>query len=70
MALTKWVIFYIIIIIIIKVKVMRSGNAVNITINKVKQRSEYPGTAQGVLLLRMGTIPNMISTNVSFRVTI
>jgi hypothetical protein len=49
---------------------MRSWNAVNRTVNKVKQRSEYPGTTQGVLLLRMDTIPDTISTNVSFRVTI
>ena len=49
---------------------MRSLNVVNRTVGKVKQGSEYPGTTQGVLLLRMGTIPNTISTNVPFRVTI
>lgn len=49
---------------------MRSWNVVNRTVSKVKQRSEYPGTTQGVLLLRMGTIPYTITTNVSFRVTV
>ena len=47
-----------------------SWNVANGTVNKLKQRSEYPDRTQGVLLLRMGKIPDTISTNVSFRVTI